>query len=280
LRVLLGAVLERKLFVSSEARQARAPHDKWAIQEIDITNDGSAMAQAIKSGNAITVTDGSYKNGRGTAAFILEISDNFEPIGCIVGVNSISGEKEDQSSYRSEIGGVSGVIETVGILCERFAIKSGAIKVGLDGDQAMQNIFGKWPLYPRQADYDLLKDLRKKIQKSPIKWTGIWVEGHLDNHIQFEDLDRWSQLNVECDGPAKDYWNSCTESEAWMPNKGFADEGWSVWIEGKKVTKVDKKISVRLHVFSKHTKNYWAKKHHLTSDLIVGIHQLYENPVA
>jgi hypothetical protein len=45
---------------------------------------------------------------------------------------------------------------------------------------------------------------------------------------------------VECDGLAKDYWNACTETEAWPTNSAFADEGWSVWIKGKKLTKIDK----------------------------------------
>jgi hypothetical protein len=83
-----------------------------------------------------------------------------------VGVNLIPREQEDQTSYRSEIGGVSGIVETIGIVCERYSITSGAVKVGLDGDQAMQNIFRAWPLHPKQAVYDLLKDLRKKISKN------------------------------------------------------------------------------------------------------------------
>jgi hypothetical protein len=158
----------------------------------------------------------------------------------MVGVNSIPGETDDQSSYRSKIGGVSGVIETVGILCSLYAIQSGAIEVGLDGEQAMKTIFGNWPLHPKQPDYDLLKDLREKIKKSPLKWTGRWVEGHQDDQHRLEDIDRWGQLNVECDGLAKDYWNACTETEEWPTNNKFADEGWSVWIEGKKLTKIDK----------------------------------------
>jgi hypothetical protein len=165
----------RKCTITSfeQARQARHALDEWAIQEISLTDDGEAIAKAISKGTAITVSDGSYKDGRGTAAFILETSENFESKNRIVGVNAIPGEQEDQSSYRSEIGGVSGVVETVGILCNRFAITSGKIKVGLDGEQAMKNIFGNWPLlYPGQADYDLLKDLREKIEKSPITWTG------------------------------------------------------------------------------------------------------------
>jgi hypothetical protein len=253
-----------------QARKARNYLDQWAIQETSLTDDGEAIAKAISKGTAIAVSDGSYKDGRGTAGFILETSENFESKNRIVGVNSIPGEQEDQSSYRSEIGGVSGVVETVGILCNRFAIKSGDIKVGLDGEQAMQNIFGNWPLYPGQADYDLLKDLREKIKKSPITWTGIWVEGHQDEDTSFEDLDQWSQLNVESDGLSKDYWNSCMENEEWMPNKGFADEGWSIWIEDKKVTKVDKQ-ALYAYAFSNRTTKYWATKHHLTSELITDI---------
>jgi hypothetical protein len=252
-----------------QVRLLRPTLDQWAIQEITVTDNGLAMANAIKNGTAIAVSDGSYKNGRGTAAFILEISE-FDKTGRIVGVNSIPGEKEDQTSYRSEIGGVSGVVETVGIVCELHGITSGAVQVGLDGDQAMKEIFGTWPLHPSQADYDLLKDLRAKIKKSPLDWSGIWIEGHQDDHRQFEDLDRRSQLNVECDGLAKVYWNACTTSETWSPNRGFADEGWSVWIEGKKLTKVDKHALYE-YVFSNKTKAYWSRKHHITAEMITKI---------
>ena len=244
--------------------------DQWAIKEVTISDNGIALATAIRNGTAIAVSDGSYKDGRGTAAFILEISDQFQAAGRIVGVNVIPGETEDQSSYRSELGGVSGIVETARILCNIHDINSGAIEVGLDGEQAMKNVFGDWPLYPTQADYDLLKDLREKIRQSPLKWTGRWVEGHQDDSIRFEDLDRWGQLNVESDGLAKEYWNECKESDAWIPNLGFSDESWSIWIQNKKLTKIDKQ-AVYDHVFSKKTKDYWSAKHHLSAEMITNI---------
>jgi hypothetical protein len=202
----------------------------------------------------------------------LEISDTFEVRGRIVGVNSIPGEPEDHSSYRSELGGVSGVIETVNIVCEVHGITEGDIEVGLDGDQAMKNIFGKWLLNPRQADYDLLKDICAKIAKSSVTWMGRWVEGHQDDHIRYEDMDRWGQLNVECDGLAKVYWNACNERDDWLlPNQAFANEGWSVWIEEKKLTKLDQQ-AIYNYVFSKRTKAYWSRKHHLsTTNMITNI---------
>ena len=125
-----------------EERLQREPLDQWAIQEITVLNDGRALAQALRKGTAIAVSDRSYKEGRGTAAFILKTSNNFEPIGQIVGVNIIPGETDNQSAYRSEIGGISGIVETIGILCTRHSIMSGAIEVSLNGDQAMKTIFG------------------------------------------------------------------------------------------------------------------------------------------
>jgi hypothetical protein len=63
----------------------------------------------------------------------------------------------------------------------RLAAGSGAVEVGLGGDQSMKIIFGNWPLHPKQADYyDLI------------------VKGYRTlGQLQLGDLDRWCQLNVE-----------------------------------------------------------------------------------
>jgi len=147
---------------------------------------------------------------------------------------------------------------------------SGAIEVGLNGNQAMKTIFREWLLHPKQADYNLLKDLRKKISQSPLTLTGRWVEGHQDDLLRFEEINRWSQLNVECDRLAKAYWNSCTTSNSWIPNRGFANEGWSVWIDRKKLTRIDKH-ALYDHVFSRRTKAYWSQKNNLMPELITTI---------
>jgi hypothetical protein len=102
----------------AEERLLCSPLDQWAIQEITTSNEGQAMATAIKNGTAIAVSNGSYKDGHGTAAFILKTSNNYDRTGRIVGVNSIPGEPIDQSSYCSEIVSMSGIVETVGILCK------------------------------------------------------------------------------------------------------------------------------------------------------------------
>ena len=80
---------------------------------------------------------------------------------------------------------------------------------------------------------------------------------------------------MECNGLAKDYWNkdywnACTECNYGIPNPIFGNEGWSVWIEGKKLTKMDR-CSVYEYLFSPRTHSYWKCKHQLMDELITSI---------
>jgi hypothetical protein len=43
-----------------------------------------------------------------------------------------------------------------------------------------------------------------------------------------------------------------------------------VWIEGKKLTKIDKQ-AMHDHTFSQRTKDHWSRKHHLTHEMITNI---------
>jgi hypothetical protein len=111
-----------------QERWKRPALDQWAIQEITVPDDGVAMAKAIQNGAAIAVSDGSHKDGRCAPAFVLEMSDQFQTAGRIVGVNSTPGETEVQMSCGSELGGVSGIVENVGMLCARHDITFGAVE--------------------------------------------------------------------------------------------------------------------------------------------------------
>jgi hypothetical protein len=75
----------------------------------------------------------------------------------------------------------------------------------LDGYQAMHHASGLYPLDPKQASFDLLVDIRNKIQASPLTWSFYWVEGHQIEHQDSEDF--WGILNNVCDSVAKTFWN-------------------------------------------------------------------------
>jgi hypothetical protein len=55
------------------------------------------------------VSDGSFKNAIGISASILFYSKATDP-NRIISVNSVPGNREEQSAYRSELAGVSGFL--------------------------------------------------------------------------------------------------------------------------------------------------------------------------
>jgi hypothetical protein len=82
--------------------------DQWAIAEWDHQQANlPQLVQDIKQGTASAVSDGSYKNNNGTSAFLLCAAD---VTNCIIGVNAVPGAPSEQSTYRSKLAGVSGIL--------------------------------------------------------------------------------------------------------------------------------------------------------------------------
>ena len=89
--------------------KSRRQEDQWAVQQLFTSDDGMHIQQAISQGSAVAASDGSYKQGFGTSAFLLRdsLEEDQHPI---YGVNWVRGNVEDQSSHRSELAGIAGVI--------------------------------------------------------------------------------------------------------------------------------------------------------------------------
>ena len=84
-------------------------------------------------GTAIAVTDGSFKNTLGTAAFTLQPDlDMRSDTHAYVMVNQTPGAPQDMDAYRAELGGIFGIIDLANQLCQEHHILSGAITVGCD----------------------------------------------------------------------------------------------------------------------------------------------------
>jgi hypothetical protein len=254
----------------ARSRELLPAADQWVISQLSLADKGAFLVVSLRKGTAIAVSDGSFKDACGTAAFMIEDCDTPSAVSQAIGVNTVPGFTEDHSTYRSELSAVSGIIATVDCICSAHGVLSGAIEVGLDGDQAMKACSGLWPLKADQVDFDLLQDIRAKIKHSPLVWHWRWIEGHQDDKTPFEALDRWAQLNVICDGLAKAFWNNCVSSHSWLPNHAFGDENWSVWIDGKKLSRLDK-TKLYAYTFSARTKRYWHRKHSLNPELIKAI---------
>jgi hypothetical protein len=251
-----------------ESAQATTPKpDIWAVDVLKHSDEGRDVAESIRQGTAYAVSDGSFKEQRGTSAFLLE-----GPTGeatRIIGMNEIPGSLEDQSAYRSELGGISGVLATVDCLCRLYHIKGGKIKCGLDGEQAMLHASGTNPLDPQQPSFDLLVDIRNKVKSSPIQWEFFWIEGHqLERHGK---SDSWGKLNEVCDAIAKLYWNQVVLTREPRENHRFGHEQWSVTIQGKKLAKLPLTALYELTFGETISKQYWIQRHHIAPHLFTNV---------
>ena len=240
-----------------EIMDTRPSNDQWAIDTFHSDDDGLALAAGIIQGKATAVSDGSYKTQVGTSGFVLRGANR--TLGA-VGANAVPGNPEEQSSYRSELAGISGSLAIIAAVCDKYGIVSGSITMALDGQQALLKSRSMWPLSPTDKDFDLLTDIRKKISKLPITLHWEWIEGHQDDHTAYHQLSPLAQDNVIADGIAKDHMNKILHDGYSPSPQRFGDEGWSVSIQGRKLSHLDHHDLYK-HMWANTAQNYWAEKH-------------------
>jgi hypothetical protein len=161
------------------------------------TSDEHIFVDQLVKGEGIMVSDGSFKNNRSSAAFTTV------PGKAIRGVLTIPGNESEQSSYRSELGGILASIVYANQICAKYNITEGQCTMICDNKGALASSFGNRQLNPRWTCYDILCMIRFHLESSPLTWRHKHVKGHQDNDIKYEELDIVSQANVDVDNLAK-----------------------------------------------------------------------------
>jgi hypothetical protein len=216
------------------------------------------LAKAIQEGEAIAISDGSFQDQYGTAAWALEGSGSK---GRIVGAVTVPGTAKDQSAYRSELAGLYCILLGAKKLCEFFNITQGSIELGCNGQSALDKAFNYVSIIKiEDSNYDLLFAIRNLWAYSPLTWKFRHVKGHQDDHSPHEKLDRWAKLNVEMDKRAKQHMEIAKRSPRHFM---IAAEPWSIWYHGKKIMS-DLTETLYDLVHSDEAKEYWKRKDNLS----------------
>ena len=164
-------------------------------------DEGIYLAQAIKQGKALAVSDGSYKasTNNATAAFLLEGLDKEH---CrIFGNNRTPGKSKSLSSFRAELGGIASIILVVTSIITYHKVKLGKLKLGLDNKAAIGQIEMSTVLSPQAKSVDLVMDIRRKITKLPIVVEFFWIKGHAAETLGSETYEQY--LNCLCNEKEK-----------------------------------------------------------------------------
>ena len=212
---------------------------QWALKYVWHSDNGATIADAIKRHSAIAVSDGSFKLGLGTAAFIIEADNHLHNIR---GVNKVPGPIIDGDSHRCEVSGIYSTALIIEALCHINHITAGTITLACDNDASLKIFDTEYIPDPTDKNFDLVLATWTAIQRSPITWVGKEVAGHQDKHRSISNLDRFAQLNVAMDSLAKKFWLhlSPQNSPANIPTPDIHPihgEGLQIWKGPVKVTR-------------------------------------------
>ena len=126
----------------------------WLTALVTTDDDGEYVAQAIRDGTGVAISDGSFKNAFGTAAWVLQGADSKH---AIEGRCSVPGPEDWQSAYRSELCGLLGSIYCATTLARKKGIMQGKVRIGCDGLSAIQQISEyKITQTPLRKHFDLI----------------------------------------------------------------------------------------------------------------------------
>ena len=240
------------------------PNVRWAVESLQLGAGegeqlGGNVAAALLRRDARAVSDGSYKEGHGTSAFVLH---GDRPDKAIRGANVVPGSTAEQCAYRSELCGVVGILTVVEALCEQYGLTEGRIEIGLDGESVIKRLQSPVPALPKDKHYDLLLDCKERIKALPIDVSFRWIEGHQDDKggEQGRRLDWWAKQNIRMDAKAKRHWKRTKGSV--HHNLQFSRERWAIWLSGNKLSSF-KKERLYEHTNQGPVQQYWQQKNNL-----------------
>ena len=145
------------------------PSARWALHTTNLVLSGPLVANAISQGICLGMSDGSFKDGFGTAAWILTDGTTAHRAH---GEFIVPGLPSNQSSYRSELAGIYALVLAISTLCTHYKLMSGAVEIGCDGKEALHRCFcSTFVPSPMHDHYDLIVATRALISSCPIRWA-------------------------------------------------------------------------------------------------------------
>eukprot|EP00978_Attheya_sp_CCMP212_P018029 scaffold48862_cov71-Attheya_sp.AAC.1 len=202
----------------------------WMFDHIIITGSEVDLVTAIRDGTAVVVCDGSYMpkadKKRGSTCLIIECQLTKAKLVLVC-----QSPGTYANAYRSEMMGLYVGMCITHAFCLAYNITAGAMSISCDNDSALWKTAMEVPkVNYKKKSSDLLRGIHYLKHLIPIKWTFTQVLGHADDDIAYEDLDRISQLNVQCDTEAKQFLRACIDQNAIQPYH-LPFQGWRCQID-------------------------------------------------
>lgn len=228
--------------------------DPWLWEDVQGFEHAEIFVNALQEGNLNAISDGSYMDGFGTSASVLCTTDGTE--GWIRSITP--GDSKYQHSQRSELAGIAASLGVVDALCRTYDINCGQVVVGLDGQQAINNVQRQRPRI-KFSDYDMIIFIKDQIERLPVTVEFHWIKGHQDDFLQWHELDFYAQMNVKADKVAKSFLISNIQSQVPQPLVIFSTDNWCLVRNGIKYANVASDLLYE-DVMQDRLIQYWIKR--------------------
>jgi len=199
----------------------------WAVQHASVDDDGLHLAQAIRSGQAVVVSDASLHGTSGTSSTVVEGPGPAHRLLCHA---QVPGPIKDGDSLRCELAGNYSAVLCVNAICLQHDVTQGSITVACDNINSLRPFKPDYLPDPRDKNLDLMQAVWASVQQSPIDWNPVHVHGHQDRKVK-DSHRRLSALNCEMDSRAKLFYRhlSAVLPTLEAPQLPIHNEGWTVW---------------------------------------------------
>jgi len=220
------------------------------------------IVTAITNGTALAVSDGSYKEGRGAAAWTIKGSSAKDKVS---GACLVPGTTEDHSAFQSEAMGILGTFLTLYHLLGEDGPAVGNLTFSCDGKSALNRAASKQPIGITEPHVDILSAILNVQKQIPYKVSFKHVNGHQDTGYTTA-LEWDATLNVAMDQQAKEKIEETTQAL----NYQIPFKGWSCYIGTKKIIK-QWHLSLHEHINGGKLCKHWSWTGQLgegTADLV------------
>jgi len=102
----------------------------WAFTLYNTTDNSKQIANALLHGTCEAVSNGSYKDGSGMVAWMIQ---DMTSKNILSGKTIIPGHASDQSAYQSKLGGIFSIVMMIHNICAYYNITKGQIQIACDG---------------------------------------------------------------------------------------------------------------------------------------------------
>ena len=164
------------------------------------------MHTSLKRGDLMGISDGSYKEGKASHAWVFADRNTDERI--TQSAATVDGEREKLNAFRAEAMGVIAMLTVIELISSQYNISQFSVNIGVDCKSLITKVYT--PVensikFVEASEVDTILEIRQLIKKIPCKIHLEHVEGHQDKNLDYDLLPFPAQLNCDMDANAKKF---------------------------------------------------------------------------